>query len=199
VIQAKLREELVRQYHNGGDPTYNQLTNNLPYLDAVVHEVLRMYPPVWETTRIATKDDLIPLSAPLQTADNKTVDCISVVAGQFVSTPIRTMNRSTTIWGADAKDFKPERWLEGGVHTKAKEIPSYRHILTFTDGRRTCLGKGFALAEFKATLSVLIRNYAFELRDGPDTKFEIRRMMLPRPKVSGEEGCRVPLRVRRVD
>ena len=96
------------------------------------------------------EDDIIPLSVPLQTADNKTVDCISIAAGQIVSVPILTMNRSSSIWGADAKEFKPQRWLdEGGTQGKAKEIQGYRHLLTFVDGPRACLGRGFALAEFK--------------------------------------------------
>jgi hypothetical protein len=51
----------------------------------------------------------------------------------------------------------------------------------------------------QATLSVLVRNYAFELRDGPDTKIEIGRVLGLRPKIVGEDECRMPLRVRRVD
>jgi cytochrome P450 len=96
------------------------------------------------------EDDVIPLSAPLQTADGRMVDRISIAAGQTVSIPIRTMNRSTSMWGADAKEFKPQRWLEeGGIQERAKEIQGHRHLLTFVDGPRACLGKTFALVEFK--------------------------------------------------
>jgi cytochrome P450 len=63
------------------------------------------------------------------------------------------MNRSTIFWGIDAKEFKPQRWLEeGGIQGRAKEILAYRHLLTFVDGPRTCLGKSFALAEFKVCI-----------------------------------------------
>lgn len=67
------------------------------------------------------------------------------------------MNRSTSFWGPDAKEFKPERWLddESGVPEKAKEVQGYHHLLTFVDGPRTCLGKGFALAEFKVSFFLL--------------------------------------------
>jgi cytochrome P450 len=63
------------------------------------------------------------------------------------------MNRATAIWGPDAKEFKPERWLdnESGLTARAKEIQGYHHLLTFIDGPRTCLGKGFALTEFKVS------------------------------------------------
>ena len=47
--QVKLRNELLE---HGSDPTYDQLANGFPYLDAVVHEVLRMHAPVRETTRM---------------------------------------------------------------------------------------------------------------------------------------------------
>jgi len=41
-VQTKLRNELLE---HGADPTYDQLSNGLPYLDAVVHEILRIHPP----------------------------------------------------------------------------------------------------------------------------------------------------------
>jgi len=48
-VQSKLRQELVAL---GGDPTYDQLTNGLPYLDAVVHETLRFHPPVTDSIHV---------------------------------------------------------------------------------------------------------------------------------------------------
>jgi cytochrome P450 len=48
-VQTKLRDELLE---HGADPAYDQLSNGLPYLDAVVHEILRVHPPVVEITRV---------------------------------------------------------------------------------------------------------------------------------------------------
>ncbi|KAF8125508.1 cytochrome P450, partial [Boletus edulis] len=48
-VQTKLRRELLEHVP---DPTYDQLSNGLPYLDAVVHEILRIHPPAVEVTRI---------------------------------------------------------------------------------------------------------------------------------------------------
>jgi len=105
------------------------------------------------------------------------------------------------IWGEDAKVFNPSRWLEddhgnSGIPAKAKEVQGYRHLLTFGDGPRICLGKNFAMTEFKAVLSVLVKNFVFELRDGQETKIEIGRGFLLRPRVAGEVGCKMPLRVK---
>ncbi|KAJ7916333.1 cytochrome P450, partial [Mycena leptocephala] len=58
-MQDKLRKDLAR--FGGADPTWDQLVSELPYLDATVHEVLRLHPPVTETLRQAAQDDVIPL------------------------------------------------------------------------------------------------------------------------------------------
>jgi len=77
-------------------------------------------------------------------------DSISIAKGSLMVISIRAINRSLAIWGPDAKEFKPDRWLtEDGISGKAKEVQGHRHLLTFVDGPRTCLGKDFAIAEFK--------------------------------------------------
>ncbi|KAG1821055.1 cytochrome P450 [Suillus subaureus] len=196
-VQTSLREELLAF---GADPTYDQLKANLLYLDAVVHEVLRLHPPVNEFNRLAAADDVIPLSEPVRTKSGEMTDSISIAKGTSITVSSAAINRSSAIWGPDAKEFKPDRWLtEDGISEKAKEVQGHRHLLTFVDGPRTCLGKDFALTEFKTVLSVLVKNFVFEMRDGPDTPVEIVRGILPRPRVVGEDGIGVPLRIRRYE
>lgn len=60
-VQRKLREELLSV--STDNPTMDEL-NALPYLDAVVRETLRIHAPVPSTIRVATKDDIMPLSKP---------------------------------------------------------------------------------------------------------------------------------------
>ena len=47
--------------------------------------------------------------------------------------------------------FKPERWLtdDKSDAARARELAGHRALLAFFDGPRKCLGKAFALAEFK--------------------------------------------------
>ncbi|KAF8871926.1 cytochrome P450 [Infundibulicybe gibba] len=197
--QQKLRDELSQ--FAGADPTWDQLSSSLPYLDAVVHEVLRLHPPVGQTTRVAAEDDVIPFSAPVITASGEQVTSLVVPKGTTVTSPIRCINRSEAFWGPTAKQFVPERWLEpeeAGI-ADAREFGGHRHLLTFSDGPRMCLGRSFALTEFKAALLVLVRNYTFEFPGGPDTVIEKHQSILPRPKVAGQDGAKVPLLVRRVD
>jgi cytochrome P450 len=49
-VQSKLRAELVTNFPSS-DPTWDQLTQELPMLDAVVHETLRLHPSIIETIR----------------------------------------------------------------------------------------------------------------------------------------------------
>ncbi|KAJ6459949.1 cytochrome P450 [Mycena sanguinolenta] len=193
--QSKLREELVK--FGPMDPTWDQLVSGLPYLDSVVLEILRLHPPVTETTREALVDDVLPLGQALTTAFGTVVDRIVIPKGSIVTVPIRSIHRSETFWGPNAKDFAPERWVTLGTDlVRAKEIQGHRHLLTFLDGPRTCLGKSFALG---AVLSVLIKNFAFEFPGGPETQIARHRGLVPRPKVVGQPGAQVQMIVRRVE
>jgi len=142
-------------------------------------------------------------------------ESISVTKGTFITIPAATINRSSAIWGPDAKEFKPDRWLaEEGISGKAKEVQGHRHLLTFIDGPKTCLGKDFAIIELKviaathlvsarlivvqAVLLVLVKNFVLEMRDGPEAVENVRGI-LPRPRIVGEDGIGVPLRIRRYE
>ncbi|KIL67272.1 hypothetical protein M378DRAFT_73991 [Amanita muscaria Koide BX008] len=196
-MQDKLRRELLQ--FSGSDPTWDQVVTGsaCPYLDAVVHESLRLHPPVQALQRIADKDDVVPLSSPIKTSSGKMVDSVFVPKGTMVTTPFVHMNRSEAFWGPNAKQFVPERWLEENPYP-SKDFSGYRHLYTFSDGPRICLGRMFALAEFKAVLSVLIRNFTFELPSGPDTAIGLHKAILSRPKLADEAGCVLRMRVRQV-
>jgi cytochrome P450 len=71
------------------------------------------------------------------------------------------VNQSEAIWGPDAEQYKPERYFE--MNENAKQVPGiWGNLLSFLGGTRNCIGYRFALAEIKAILFVLIRNFKFE-------------------------------------
>lgn len=75
-IQSKLRHELLSI--STDNPSMDEL-NGIPYLDAVVREVLRLYAPVPSTLRVAVKDDILPLGKPVRTTKGDLIDSIRFV------------------------------------------------------------------------------------------------------------------------
>ncbi|KAF7331403.1 hypothetical protein MKEN_00018700 [Mycena kentingensis (nom. inval.)] len=121
-VQERLRAE-IRQVQDGAED-YSEIAR-LPYLHAVVYETLRLHPPMGGTTRVAGKDDIIPLSAPIATTTSssftrttpnsdmaKTVNSIKIAKGTHVTVPIRPVNTRSEFgfWGPGAGMFDPERW-----------------------------------------------------------------------------------------
>ena len=61
------------------------------------------------------------------------------------------------IWGSSADEFDPDRWDK--LPEKARDPYA---SAAFSNGPRVCIGKQFALLEFKTILTDLVRNFEFE-------------------------------------
>ncbi|KAJ7055863.1 cytochrome P450 [Mycena amicta] len=155
--QSKLREELLTV--DTENPTLDEL-NALPYLDQVVRETLRAHAPVVFVQRKAMQDDVLPLSKPVIDKQGREHWSLPIPKGQMVHIPIWAVNTSTELWGADALEFKPERWDKTPEAVSA--VPGvWANLFTFFAGPHNCIGFRFSLAELKALLFTLIR--AFEI------------------------------------
>lgn len=76
-----------------------------------------------------------------------------------------TLNRSTRIWGSDANEFRPERWLAYLAGTEKWDIERTKVMdVTFGWGSRMCLGKAVAEMELQLVFEGLWER--FEIRDG---------------------------------
>jgi cytochrome P450 len=60
---------------------------------------------------------------------------VIIPKGSRVVLPIMAINRSHTLWGDDAWEFRPERWM-ADLPPQAQEISGYRNLMTFIDGPR---------------------------------------------------------------
>ena len=58
-----------------------------------------------------TRDSVLPLSEPIRGVDGKMMSEIAVPADTTIIVGIMACNRSRAIWGDDADEWKPERWL----------------------------------------------------------------------------------------
>ena len=62
------------------------------------------------------------------------------------------MGRIKSVWGEDAADFKPERWLDASRFRSAGDIPQgWNGLLAFSAGPRICIGYRLAVLEFKVS------------------------------------------------
>ncbi|KAK0448028.1 cytochrome P450 [Armillaria borealis] len=161
-VQKRLRQEI----RDLSDFSYDHI-QSLPYLDVVCREGLRLHPAGPRTDRIALEDDVLPLSQPLTTVDGDIVSSIAIKAGQVFQIPSVVQNMDPNVWGEDAAEFKPERWLRPNGVPSAAQLPSgpYGNVASFLDGPRSCIGWRLALLEFKIIICLVIRH--FELTSTP--------------------------------
>ncbi|KAF9532497.1 cytochrome P450 [Crepidotus variabilis] len=161
-VQDKLRSEL-RETMSGKDVlSYDELAG-LNYLDAVCRELLRLYPPIPTMARIAEEDTILPLYTPLTGIDGRPINEVSVPKGTKIFLSVFNCNRNKELWGADADEFKPERWLDElpEAITNSRVPGVYSNLMTFGGGGRSCIGFKFSQLEMKVVLSLLIREFRF--------------------------------------
>ncbi|KAG0336550.1 hypothetical protein BG000_006456 [Podila horticola] len=159
-ILEKLQEETDRIL-KGGYPTY-ETTKQQKYAEACLHETLRLYPSVPQNLKVCVQDDVLPGG-------------YKVYKGEKIAWSTWAMGRDTGIWGPDALEFKPERWLTG-------EKPSSSKFVSFHLGPRTCLGQQFATIEAITMLSLLLQRFTFELVNPDIEPAHIASLTLPMAK-----------------
>ncbi|KAI9069672.1 cytochrome P450 [Trametes sanguinea] len=165
-VQTKLRQELMeaKEACGGGDIGYDDLVS-LPYLDAVCRETLRIHVPAPLRFREAKQDIVLPLSEPVRGRDGKLMHQLLVPKDTSVFVGIAASNTNKALWGEDAYEWKPERWLQP-LPEKVLEakIPGvYANLMTFWGGGRACIGFKFSQLEMKIVLADLISAFKFEL------------------------------------
>ncbi|PCH35326.1 hypothetical protein WOLCODRAFT_79403 [Wolfiporia cocos MD-104 SS10] len=187
-VQARLRAEV----RASGRELAHDDVQRLALLDAVVREGLRLHPAAPQTERVALKDDVIPLSMPVRTADGSMLAALRIRAGQVFHIPFTTMHVNPDVWGARAAEFDPDRWLvPGGVPPPAALPHGWSGLVTFCDGPRNCLGYRLAILEFKIILASLVRSLEFH-----ETEARVSTRISPtlQPVTDGQGGV-LPLYV----
>ncbi|KAJ3980085.1 cytochrome P450 [Lentinula detonsa] len=162
--QGKLRQELIeaRRQNDGHDFSYEELIA-LPYLDAVCRETLRLYSPASVVTRRARQDTVIPLHQPITGLDGTEMHEVAIPKNTSVIVSISNANRNSDLWGEDADEWKPERWLSPLPKALVDaRIPGvYSHLMTFIGGGRSCIGFKFSQLEMKVVISTLVEKFQF--------------------------------------
>lgn len=147
---AKLRKEIDDADQRGelSELVTWKESQKLQYYQYVVKEALRMHPvPANPLPRRATRDTLLAGQV--------------FPRGTEVGISPWLLNFDTSIVGADAETWRPERWADEEASKRFE-----RHSLVWGMGARNCLGKGIALLEGEKLIPQLIRRYDLVLDDG---------------------------------
>ncbi|CAE6396351.1 unnamed protein product [Rhizoctonia solani] len=189
-IQYRLRNEILE--------CKEEDVLELPYLDAVVKETLRLYPPATYLGRMCEKDTVVPLSYPVSTPSG-TITSLPIKKGTRLALSVIFSNRDEKIWGKRANEFWPDRWLEQEqpAHSGIQSI--YSSMMTFGIGQYACIGFKFAIMEIKVMTAQLLKSFNFE-PSGEKYAWEVQGTQ--NPFLSRERGNstripKLPLKVSR--
>ncbi|KAI0628868.1 cytochrome P450 [Trametes polyzona] len=169
-VQDKLRAEIIEAGAGADNLAYDELVK-LPYLEAVCRETLRLYAPVQMIVRVSAKDTSLPLLKPIRGRDGALISEVPVPAATGILLHLTACNMNKDIWGDDADQWRPERWLgELPAALEDARIPGvYSNLMSFSGGGRSCIGFKLAQTEMKVVIAILLSTFKFELSDRPIT------------------------------
>ncbi len=169
-VEQKLWSELQRVL-NGRSPRMSDLPG-LPYLERVIKESIRLYPPVWALVRNPAKEcEIGGYRIPTGT---------TILMSQWV------MHRDPRYYD-EPERFNPDRWLDA----RSREAPKFAYF-PFGGGPRTCIGASFATTEAALVLATIAQKY--QVRVVPDWPIETIPTITLRPRY----GIKVTV-TRRID
>lgn len=147
-IQQKLFEEIRAKQDDldeaGKEISYETI-RELKYLDMVVSETLRKWPPAPVTDRVCTKD--------FHYKDEETGLEITLEKGNGIWAPIYALQRDAQYF-PEPDRFHPERFAEENRHLINPDA-----YIPFGVGPRSCIANRFALMEVKSLLYHLVLNF----------------------------------------
>ncbi|WP_287217445.1 cytochrome P450 [Rhodococcus sp. (in: high G+C Gram-positive bacteria)] len=141
--------ELDGIYADGQDVSFHAL-RQIPVLEAVLKETLRMHPPLILLLRVARAD--------FEVAGHR------IAEGDLVGATPAISNRIPEDF-PDPDVFDPGRYID----PNQEDIVNRWTWIPFGAGRHRCVGAAFALMQLKAIFSIMLRDYEFELAQPADT------------------------------
>ncbi|KAG8702977.1 hypothetical protein FRC09_004430 [Ceratobasidium sp. 395] len=143
-IFAKLRAEILDTVGPSACPTFENI-REMKYMRAVINEVLRVFPAAPLNNRECVRPTV------LESEGTK----YFVPAGASCIFSVHLMHLRKDLWGPDAEEFDPERWLD--ERYKKYVAPNPFIFLPFNAGPRICLGQQFAYNETSFFITRLLQ------------------------------------------
>ena len=171
-VMADVVAELDELYADGSAISFQAL-REIPRLEAVLKETLRLHPPLIILLRVVQEE--------IELAGR------TVPAGTMVAASPKVSNRI-------AEDFpEPERFDPGRyLDPRQEDLLNRWTWIPFGAGKHRCVGSAFAMMQLKAIFSVLLRDYEFEMAQPSGTYRDDCSKMV----IQLEQPCRVRYRRR---
>lgn len=164
--QQKVVEEVrsVLSSLDEGEMVSKNTISQLPYLDAVIKESMRLYPVAPFIVRKLTTDVTIPIESQSVEDDATTTSkqATSIPESTFACIWIYALQRNPKLW-TKPDEFIPERWIDPDLRSNdlgQQEVGSY---MPFALGPRNCLGQPIAQVILRVLLARILNKY--EVRD----------------------------------
>ncbi|KAG2139717.1 cytochrome P450 [Suillus clintonianus] len=148
-VMDRLRQEILSTIGPSRRPTHEDM-RSLRYMRAVINETLRLYPPVpfnFKTSCEATVLPAVNGGSPM-----------FVPADTLVIYSVFVMHRRKDLWGPDALEFDPDRFLDERLQKYLSPNPFI--FLPFNAGPRICPGQQFAYHEMSFFLVRLLQSFS---------------------------------------
>ncbi|KAM9619057.1 cytochrome P450 2J2-like isoform 2-T2 [Morphnus guianensis] len=150
-IQARVQAEIDAVIGQMRQPALED-RNNMPYTNAVIHEVQR-------------KSNIIPFNVPRLTMKDTVLDGFHIPKGTILVTNLTSVMFDKNEWETpDA--FNPEHFLKDGQFRKRESF------MPFSIGKRACLGEVLARAELFLIFTALLQKFTFQAP--PDTTLSLQ-------------------------
>lgn len=161
-IQSKLRQEIdtvQAGLADGNHLTYETM-QKMKYLDMVITETLRLWPPIAVTNRRCTKE---------YTLENTDGTRVTIEKGASIQIPIQAIHRDPRYYPNPLR-FDPERFSEENRHTINQDA-----FLPFGAGPRNCIGSRLALMQAKCFLYYFLRYFEVEMSSKTDVPMRMKK------------------------
>lgn len=176
-VWNRLKKDIVAAGFTDKVPVPFKDAHNIPYLNAVVREAMRVHPAIGMILERYVPESGLCLP-----------DGSFLPTGVIVGMNPYIIGRNQDIWGDDADIFRPERWLRDEEHDESDEEYQERlrcmnsADLTFGAGSRICIGKNLALLEVYKVIATLVTLYRIELVH-PDQEWKVVNSLFMRQEV----------------
>ncbi|KAH0580395.1 hypothetical protein H2248_001897 [Termitomyces sp. 'cryptogamus'] len=156
-VAERLRAEVLAYCGPDAPPTYDQI-RGMKYMRAIINETLRLFPPVPLNVR-ESRAEACTLPHPDATYESKGEHSRAFYmpgSTTIIFLPL-LFQRNKALWGPDADEFDPERWLNPARVAKFVANPSI--FGPFSAGPRICIGQNYAYNEASYFLVRLMQKF----------------------------------------